>query len=266
MLSFRKNCAAVVCGASQGIGKEIAVLLASQGIRVLAVARTESKLKNVVALMKEISDLDHSYFSCDLSQSKELDSLTQHIHSTSSFNILICNSGGPKSGPLIDSPPEAFLEGFKNHVLGNQKLLQSMLPAMKLPAMKSSSWGRVVNILSTSVKAPIPNLGVSNTIRGAVAQWAKTLSLELGPLNITVNNVLPGYTDTERLSALLEAASQRTGQSKEEIKKDWINKVPLKRFASPQEIAFAVGFLCSNNADYISGINLPVDGGRTGSL
>lgn len=261
MLNFRKNSAAVVCGASQGIGKEIACLLSSQGLRVLAVARTESKLKDLVTQMKERSNLDHSYFCCDLTNSKELGQLTEHIRASEGFNILICNSGGPPGGPLIEAHGEVFLEGFKNHVLGNQSLLQSVLPKMK-----KSRWGRVINILSTSVKAPIPNLGVSNTIRGAVAQWAKTLSVELGPSNITVNNVLPGYTETERLAALVKAASQRLGRSEEDIQKDWIHKVPLRRFASPQEVAFAVGFLCSQNADYISGINLPVDGGRTASL
>jgi len=261
MLRFKSDIAAVVCGASQGIGREIAKTLASQNVEVLAVSRTESKLQSLVEELKTLSQKDHTYFSASLDSSKDLSELSDFILSKNKYSILICNSGGPKAGPLMDASFENLEQGFKNHIVANQKLLQSVLPFMT-----KSNWGRVINILSTSVKVPIPNLGVSNTIRGAVAQWGKTLSLELGDKNITVNNILPGYTETERLTNLITAASTRLEKTEDEIIKLWKGKVPMRRFAKPQEVADATVFLCSENANYISGINLPVDGGRTGTL
>ena len=261
MLKFRQDVAAVVCGASQGIGREIAKSLASQNIEVLAVSRTETKLQSLVEEMKSSSDKEHTYFAGSLDSQKDLSELSEFILSKNKYGILVCNSGGPKAGPLTDASFENLEQGFRNHIVANQKLLQSVLPFMS-----DTEWGRVINILSTSVKIPIPNLGVSNTIRGAVAQWAKTLSLELGDKNITVNNILPGYTETERLTNLISAAASRSGKSEEDIISLWKSKVPMKRFARPQEVAEAAVFLCSQNADYISGINLPVDGGRTGTL
>lgn len=251
---------AIVCGASQGIGKQVALQLAQNQIRVLAVARNIEKLNQLKNELQNISSLDHEVISCDLSDSVQLKKLTDRIQQDQ-FQILICNAGGPKGGPLAEAETSELVSAFQTHVVANQKLVQSVLPAMK-----SLKWGRIINIISTSVKMPIVNLGVSNTIRGAVAQWSKTLSLELGPHNITVNNVLPGYTSTERLDELLKAAAQRTNKSIEAVTEGWKSKVPLQRFARPEEVAHAVSFLCSTQADYISGINLPVDGGRTGTL
>lgn len=171
------------------------------------------------------------------------------------------NTGGPKSGLISEANETEFLEAFSNHLLVN-----SLLSQMVIPAMKENNFGRIINIISTSVKVPLPNLGVSNTIRAAVASWAKTLANEVAQYGITVNNVLPGYTDTERLSVLMDNAAKKSGKSIEEIKKEWINSVPAKRFANPSEVANAVAFLASEQASYINGINLPVDGGRTGCL
>lgn len=260
MLNFRSQISAVVCGASQGIGKQVAIQLAKNNVRVLAVARNPLKLLELKKEMLSHSNIEHDVFQCDLSDMNQLEKLSLRLLKDS-YQILVCNSGGPKSGPLAQASIEELNLAFQTHVIANQKLVQSILPAMK-----TEGWGRIINIISTSVKMPIPNLGVSNTIRGAVAQWSKTLSLELGPLNITVNNVLPGYTATERLDELLKAASNNTGKSIDEVSEDWKSKVPLKRFATADEVASAVSFLCSSNADYISGINLPVDGGRTGTL
>lgn len=251
---------ALVCGASQGIGRATALELAAQGIRVHALARSSDKLQSLKEELSKLSDLNHSFSSVDFGNSEQLQVLLNDI-SKQDFQILICNSGGPKGGPLAEAQADEFLNAFQAHVIANQKILQAILPNMK-----EKKWGRVVNIISTSVKMPILNLGVSNTIRGAVAQWAKTLSLELGPFNITVNNVLPGYTETERLDSLLEAAAERLSLSKESVSTTWKNAVPLKRFGQAQEVAWAVAFLCSEKANYISGINLPVDGGRTGTL
>lgn len=260
MLEFKSQISAVVCGASQGIGKQVALQLAKNQIRVLAVARNPTKLNELKKEMMMLSDLNHDVVACDLADMNQLEKLSLRLLKDK-YEILVCNAGGPKSGPLAQASLEELNLGFQTHVIANQKLVQSLLPAMK-----EAKWGRIINIISTSVKMPIPNLGVSNTIRGAVAQWSKTLSLELGPLNITVNNVLPGYTDTERLEELLKAASNNSGKSIDDVTEDWKAKVPLKRFARPDEVASAISFLCSTNADYISGINLPVDGGRTGTL
>ncbi len=260
MLHFKPQISAVVCGASQGIGKQVALQFAQNQVRVLAVARNSNKLNELKKEMLSLSQLEHDVMSCDFTDSLDLEKLSRRILKDS-YQILICNSGGPKSGPLALASVEELNLAFQSHVIANQKLVQCVLPAMK-----AAQWGRIINIISTSVKMPIPNLGVSNTIRGAVAQWSKTLSLELGPLNITVNNVLPGYTATERLDELINAAASNSNKSFEAVAEEWKSKVPLKRFARADEVASAVSFLCSNNADYISGINLPVDGGRTGTL
>ena len=135
-----------------------------------------------------------------------------------------------------------------------------------MAGMKQAGYGRIINIISTSVKQPLKGLGVSNTIRAAVANWAKTLSLELAPFGITVNNVLPGATKTQRLSSLIEAKSVKTGHSIESLEQEMKAEIPMARFAEPAEVAAAVAFLASPAAAYISGINVPVDGGRTGCL
>lgn len=259
-MTIPQNTSALVCGASQGIGRAIAIELAQKGVRVHAVARSEDKLKNLLVELKEITNLDHQVTAVDFEDSQSLEQLLLKLKEQS-LQILVCNSGGPKAGPLAEAQPEEFWSGFQAHIIANQKLVQAVIPSMK-----SSGWGRIINVISTSVKSPIPNLGVSNTIRGAVAQWAKTLSLELGPLNITVNNVLPGYTETERLEKLAQAAAQRLDLTKDQVMQNWKQVVPLRRFAQAQEVAWAVSFLSSQQAAYISGINLPVDGGRTSCL
>lgn len=259
-MKFKENSKALVCGASQGIGRAIALELARSGVTVHAVARSTDKLKNLMDELKTISPLNHQYHSVDFLSPEQLQRFCEGLPSQN-FQILICNAGGPKSGPLTEANTDEFIHGFQAHIVTNQKLVQAVLPSMK-----ASGWGRIVNIISTSVKVPIPNLGVSNTIRGAVAQWSKTLSLELGPHNITVNNVLPGYTNTERLDKLSEAAAEKQGLNQEQILNGWRMATPMRRFATPQEVAWAVQFLCSEQAAFISGINLPVDGGRTGCL
>lgn len=202
------------------------------------------------------------YIAIDISDRNLLkEKISNLINEIGNIDILINNTGGPKSGLIHEANDIEFLEAFNNHLLVN-----SLLSQLVLPNMKKNSYGRIINIISTSVKIPINNLGVSNTIRGAVASWSKTLSNEVAQFGITVNNVLPGYTDTERLSVLIENASKKSNKSFEETKNEWINSVPAKRFAEPMEVANAVAFLASENAGYINGINLPVDGGRTGCL
>jgi 3-oxoacyl-[acyl-carrier protein] reductase len=183
-----------------------------------------------------------------------------HLGQSGPVHILINNTGGPSSGPLVDAMPDEFLNAIRMHVVCNQLLVQAVLPGMK-----SAGFGRVINIISTSVREPIPGLGVSNTTRWAVAAWAKTLSRELAPFGITVNNVLPGYTDTARLRARFEWRAGREGRSSEDLAAEAQKAVPIGRFGRPEEIAAAIAFLASPEASYVNGINLPVDGGRLGS-
>jgi 3-oxoacyl-[acyl-carrier protein] reductase len=250
---------ALVCGASQGIGAATAFELASMGCKVTCLARTEEKLQKV---LDGLPGDGHHALICDVSDREDLaKKVSDSISENGDFHILICNSGGPKGGPLLESSVETFVSGFENHVLVNM-----LLTKLVAPGMKKANFGRIVNIISTSVKAPIPNLGVSNTIRGAVANLAKSLSAELAPFGITVNNVLPGYTETPRLEALLSGAAKKTGKSLKDVTEEWRNRVPSKRFGQPEEVASAVAYLASPVAGYISGINIPVDGGRTQSL
>ncbi len=197
----------------------------------------------------------------DLSKTADIEKGIKEVLKKGPIHILVCNSGGPASGPIVDAKGEDFVAAFQNHVVANQTMVQHLLSGMK-----ESGYGRIINIISTSVKAPIPGLGVSNTIRAAVANWAKTLSLEVGKFGITVNNVLPGFTATERLDVLKQGATKKFGKTEKEVEQMWLDCIPLNRFAEPKEVASAVAFLASPAAAYISGINLPVDGGRTASL
>ena len=257
-LSLR-NKKAVVCGSTQGIGKAIAEELSRQGVNLTLIARDKEALENVVKKLDTSLGQSHDYLCVDFSD----DNFENKISDLSSLNIdiLINNTGGPASGPITDANPDDFLLAFKMHLLNNQLLIKQVIDNMK-----KNSFGRIINIISTSVKAPIPGLGVSNTIRAAVANWAKTLSLELGPYGITVNNVLPGFTSTNRLKSLIKKKSTILGKSISEVESEMKNTVPLKRFGNASEVANAVVFLSSPAASYINGINLPVDGGRTASL
>ena len=248
-----------MCGSSQGIGKAIAEELSRQGVNLTLIARDKEALENVVKKLDTSLGQSHDYLCVDFSD----DNFENKINDLSSLNIdiLINNTGGPASGPITDANPDDFLLAFKMHLLNNQLLIKKVIDNMK-----KNSFGRIINIISTSVKAPIPGLGVSNTIRAAVANWAKTLSLELGPYGITVNNVLPGFTSTNRLKSLIKKKSTILGKSISEVESEMKNTVPLKRFGDASEVANAVVFLSSPAASYINGINLPVDGGRTASL
>ena len=257
-----ENKQALVCGSTQGIGKAVAKELAGLGATVILVARNEDELQKVCKELSTPLKQKHNSITADFSKPEELKSkVEKFISEKGAVHILINNTGGPASGAITEATTEQFISTFNNHLICNHILAQAVLKGMK-----DADYGRIINIISTSVKQPIKGLGVSNTIRAAVANWSKTLAGEVASFNITVNNILPGATDTVRLKSLTEAKSKRTGKSVEELKQEMISEIPMKRFADAGEIANAVAFLASPAAAYITGINLPVDGGRTLSL
>jgi len=252
---------AIVCGSSAGIGKASAIELASLGANVTLVARNEDKLKQVVSELSSNGGQKHDYLIADFSQPIGLKLVLEEATKNKNYHILVNNTGGPKGGPILNAELSEFENAFKQHLQCNHILVQTLAPGMK-----EEGYGRVINIISTSVKQPIEGLGVSNTIRGAVANWSKTMAAELGPFGITVNNVLPGATATERLTDILHNVAKKINGSFEDAETMMKNVTPARRFAQPEEIAYAVAFLASEAAGYINGINLPVDGGRTKSL
>lgn len=252
---------AIICGSTQGIGLAIAEELALLGANCTLIARNEESLQLAVKKLDTQLRQQHTYLIADFNKPDELKKVIADHVSKNTVHILINNSGGPAAGPIIDATEEAFLNTFNQHLICNHILTQAVVPAMK-----KEGYGRIVNIISTSVKIPLGNLGVSNTIRGAVANWAKSMANELGQYNITVNNVLPGFTATNRLSTLLSKLADKENKSLEAIEKEKMKEVPMKRFADAAEIASVAAFLASPAASYVNGVSIPVDGGRTGSI
>ena len=253
---------ALVCGSTQGIGFSVAQKFAKNGFDVILLARNEAKLNAALEHLDVSLGQQHQLLVADFSQPNDLESvMDKFLQNGKKIHVLINNTGGPKGGLIKDAAPEEFIQTFNQHLICNHILMQAVTPGMI-----EAGFGRIINIISTSVKQPLPNLGVSNTIRGAVANWSKTLAGELGQFGITVNNVLPGATNTSRLTEIAGAKSLKTGQSVSEIFEEMGGETPMKRIAEPEEVAAAVYFLASEEASYINGINLPVDGGRTKCL
>jgi 3-oxoacyl-[acyl-carrier protein] reductase len=254
---------AFVCGSTQGIGRAAALELANLGATVVLLARNENSLKQVKEELSVSQNQIHDYIAADFSAPDELkNKVTEFLEKNPSpAHILVNNTGGPPGGKAIDAGLDEYVSAFRNHLLCNQILAQTLVGGMK-----AEKYGRIINVISTSVKQPIPGLGVSNAIRGAVANWAKTLAGELGEFGITVNNILPGFTKTQRLQSIIAGKAQKTGASIEQIEEEMKSETPARRFAEPLEVASAIAFLASPAAAYINGINLPVDGGRTGCL
>ncbi len=251
---------AVVCGASRGIGRAIAGVLAEMDAQLTLVARDVKALAGVADSLPG-GAARHSICAVDFSDTAAVEAAFKGIAAAGPVHVLVNNTGGPAAGTAYDARPEAFADAFRQHLVAGQVAVQALVPGMR-----EAGYGRIINIISTSVKEPIPGLGVSNTIRAAVASWAKTLSRELAPHGITVNNLLPGFTSTERLDYLFRQRAAAAGGKAEDFERAALAQVPAGRFARPEEIAWAVGFLASPQAAYISGINVPVDGGRMASL
>jgi 3-oxoacyl-[acyl-carrier protein] reductase len=260
-LSLANRCA-VVCGSTQGIGLAAARELSSLGAAVTLVARNEQSLRDVMKELAPATTGRHGYIVSDFSDPQQLKgAVDSWLSDGNQAHILVNNTGGPSGGPIVEADPLHFESTFRQHLICNHVLAQALLPGMKF-----AGYGRIINVISTSVKQPLKGLGVSNTVRAAVANWAKTLSVEVAPFGVTVNNVLPGATATGRLSTLMKAKSQKTGMEVSHLEQEMVAEIPMGRFAQPEEIANAIAFLASPAASYITGINIPVDGGRTGCL
>lgn len=253
---------ALVCGASHGIGRASAVELAGLGADVTLLARSGAALEAVVAcLPRPCAGQRHGWRSVDMLDTANLKAVAEAIAADRPLQILVNNTGGPAGGPAHAASTDAFEAAFRQHLLAGQTLLQALLPGLR-----AGGYGRIVNVISTSVKEPIAGLGVSNTIRAAVAGWSKTLAGELAADGITVNNVLPGYTRTQRLDGLLAAQAAASGRSEEEIARDLLATVPARRFGEAAEVAAVIAFLCTPAAAYVNGVSIAVDGGRTRAL
>jgi 3-oxoacyl-[acyl-carrier protein] reductase len=253
------NKTALICGSTQGIGKAIAIEMVALGAQVILVARDESKLIETINELPN-QHLPHQYFKADFTNKQDMKALCDYLK-TQAIDIVVNNTGGPPAGPIVTVTEEDFYAAFQAHLINNHNIMQSVLDGMK-----ERKFGRIINIISTSVKQPLPHLGVSNTIRAAVANWSKTLANEVGQYNITVNNILPGATVTARLENIINAKAYKTNLTPDEVSAHMINEIPMRRFGQAEEIAAAAVFLASPAASYITGINLPVDGGRTSSL
>ena len=238
---------ALILGASKGIGLACAKAFVKEGIRVVAISRTPGGLPNLENVV---------HYPCDLSNHKKLKNTIEKIRAKENISIIVNNAGGPPTGDALSSETSKFETAFKTHLLAYQIAVQSFTPAMK-----SNKFGKIINIISVTAKVPIKNLCVSNALRGAVLNWSKTLSIELAPFNINVNNVLPGYTKTERLKEVIASCSEEKGTSPESFSKLLIDEIPMGRFGRPEEIASTVYFLASNNSSFINGASIPVDGG-----
>ena len=255
------NKTALVCGSTQGLGYSSAAELALLGCNIVLMARNEAKLKEAVKSLDSTKGQQHQYLVADFADTQAVKTAIDSFIKNNTIHILVNNTGGPPGGTALTAKPEDFLAAFNNHLINNHNLTQAVVPGMK-----GASFGRIINIISTSVKSPIAGLGVSNTIRAAVANWAKTLATELGPFGITVNNVLPGFTKTVRADYVISSRAKAGNTTEEEVMKQLVDEIPAGRIGQPEEFGAAVAFLASPAAAYINGINLPVDGGRLGCL
>ncbi len=251
------NKTALVCGGSQGIGRAVALTFAEMGASVTVVSRNTENLQSVLVELKNASGAEHHIIAAD---SSEPESFVEKIAGAPrgfAYDILVNNSGGPPGGAVLSAHPEEMIKAYYQHIIAAHMLTQKLVPAMK-----NTGFGRIINIISMSVRTPIENLGVSNTTRGAMASWAKTLARELAPFGITVNNILPGNLRTGRLNSLIKNNAEKKNISIEEMEKQMIATIPAGRFGHPEEAGWLAGFLASDYAAYLTGISIPVDGGK----
>lgn len=255
------NRTALVCGSSQGIGLALAKELSLFGANCILLARNEKTLSEAVRSLDTSKGQKHGFYVADFSITEDVKQAVQKIVEEHTIHILVNNTGGPKPGAILDATETDFLNAFNQHIINNQELVKAIVPVMK-----KEKYGRIINIISTSVRIPLANLGVSNTIRAATASWAKTLSNEIAQYNITVNNILPGFTDTQRLKSLVESNAKKSGAEEKQVIEKMIGEIPARRFGLAEEVAAVAAFLATPAAAYVNGVSIPVDGGRTGTI
>lgn len=257
-----ENRNALVCGSTQGIGKAIALQFAASGANVTLMARNRDSLENLRSCLANNGKQKHHFIIADFDDNLEVsNAVSRHLAKVQTFHILVNNSGGPTPGSIETATKLELLSAFQHHLINFHQISQLLIPEMK-----NCGFGRIINVISTSVKQPLPNLGVSNTVRAAVANWSKTLANEVGQFGITVNNLLPGATNTIRLQNIIENKALNTNKETHDIANEELASIPLRRFGKPEEFAQVCTFIASEFASYISGVNLPIDGGRTSSL
>lgn len=247
---------ALVLGASAGIGRSTALALAARGASIVALARRQERLDALLPELRAAGAPDARAVVQDLDDRDGLVAAVDALLAEGPIHVLIHNTGGPPGGPLLGVDGGVLATFFARHVLTAQLLAHKLVPGMA-----AAGYGRIVTVTSTSVYEPIPNLGASNTIRAAMAGWAKSLARELPP-GVTINNVLPGFTDTERLESLAQGKAAKTGTTPDAVRAAWLTQVPEGRLMQPEETAAAIAFLCSPDAGAIRGVSLAVDGGR----
>lgn len=252
---------AVICGSSQGIGLAIAEELARLGANCTLLARNEESLQTAVKTLDVSLRQQHNYLVANFSKPEQVKHVIEQHVQQQPVHILVNNTGGPPPGSVLDATEDAFLQAFNQHLIVNQLLAQAVIPSMK-----QAGYGRIINVISTSIRIPITNLAVSGTVRGAVAMWSKILANEVGQFNITVNNLLPGLTKTQRLDSLIQNNAQKRNVSPDVIEKEMKQEIPMKRFGEAAELAAVAAFLASPAASYVNGVSIAVDGGKTGSL
>ena len=252
---------AVICGSTQGIGLAIAQELALMGANCTLMARNQQSLEEALIHLDTSLLQEHHFLVADFSKPEQVKSAIEKHVNKHAVHILVNNTGGPAAGPVADAKEDDFLSAFNQHLICNHILATAVIPSMK-----EAAFGRIINVISTSVKIPLKNLGVSNTIRGAVASWAKTMSNELAQFGITVNNVLPGATKTKRLEMIILNNANKKNTEIEKVEAEMQSEIPARRFGEAEEIAAVAAFLASPAAAYVNGVSIPVDGGRTGSI
>lgn len=251
-----KGRVALICGASRGLGLACAEKLAVEEVKVILLSRNKDILSERVSKLNS-KGIKAQFISADLSIIEEIPAIVKKAESFwGNVDILINNAGGPPSGPNLSFNADVWIHSFRQNFLSAEELTKLLIPAMA-----ESRWGRIINLTSITVKQPVKDLILSNSIRMAVIGWAKTLSLEFAAAGVTINNIATGYTLTERINELAAVKAEQSGRDAEEVIEEMASKIPMKRMAKPEEIASAVAFLASDAASYITGVTLPVDGG-----
>jgi 3-oxoacyl-[acyl-carrier protein] reductase len=255
---------AFIGGSSQGIGFAMAERMAACGASVTLTSRDEAKLKEAVAQLPKRKGQKHDYCVIDFGDLKKLEKVLVKYQAKTIENpvsILVLNSGGPAPATAFHATPPQYQAYFNASIMANQMLVQAFVPNMR-----ERQFGRIITVLSSVVKQPKLDLGISNTIRAGIANWAKALSIELGGDGITVNNILPGFIQTARLNQLIDTRSQQTGLSKEKVMSSMAASIPAGRIGAPEDLGNVAAFLASDLAAYVNGVNVPVDGGLLGTL